>query len=63
MLTPNENYTKLKDSYLFYNIAQKTKVYLEAHPGAHLYRLGIGDVSQPLCKAAIDAYYETYGAK
>ena len=57
MLTPNDNYTKLKDSYLFYNIAQKTGAYLREHPGAHLYRLGIGDVSQPLCKAAIDALH------
>ncbi len=57
MLTPNKNYTKLKDSYLFYNIAQKTKAYLRENPGTHLYRLGIGDVSQPLCKAAVDALH------
>ena len=58
MLTPNQNYTALKDSYLFFHIAQKTKAYLDAHPGAHLFRLGIGDVSQPLCKAAIDALHK-----
>ncbi|MBQ7598729.1 MAG: LL-diaminopimelate aminotransferase [Clostridia bacterium] len=58
MLKPNENYAKLKDSYLFYHIAQKTKAYLGENPGAHLYRLGIGDVSQPLCKAAIDALHQ-----
>lgn len=58
MLTPNANYTALKDSYLFYHIAQKTKAYLDVHPGAHLYRLGIGDVSQPLCKAAVDALHQ-----
>ncbi len=57
MLKPNVNYTKLKDSYLFYHIAQKTNAYLSVHPGAHLFRLGIGDVSQPLCKAAIDALH------
>ena len=44
-MIPNMNYQNLKESYLFYNIAQKTKAYLEAHPGAHLYRMGIGDVS------------------
>ena len=57
MLKPNIHYTELKDSYLFYNIAQKTKAYLDAHPGTHLYRMGIGDVSQPLCRAAIDALH------
>ena len=57
MLKPNENYAKLKDSYLFYNIAQKTKAYLKAHPDERLLRLGIGDVSQPLCPAVIDALH------
>ncbi len=58
MLKPNVHYTELKDSYLFYHIAQKTKAYLDAHPGTHLYRMGIGDVSQPLCSAAIDALHK-----
>lgn len=53
MLTPNMNYSHLKSSYLFYNIAQKTKAYLAEHPDKHLYRLGIGDVSLPLCDAVI----------
>lgn len=53
MLKPNMYYGDLKDSYLFYNIAQKTKAYTEAHPDQHLYRMGIGDVSLPLCEAVI----------
>ena len=53
MLTPNMNYSHLKSSYLFYNIAQKTKAYLAEHPDTHLYRMGIGDVSLPLCDAVI----------
>ncbi|MBR1393799.1 MAG: LL-diaminopimelate aminotransferase [Ruminococcus sp.] len=53
MLTPNMNYSHLKSSYLFYNIAQKTKAYLAENPDKHLYRLGIGDVSLPLCDAVI----------
>lgn len=57
MTKPNKHYSELKDSYLFYNIAQKTKAYLENNPGAHLYRLGIGDVSLPLCPAVIDALH------
>ena len=58
MITPNMNYANLKDSYLFFNIAQKVKAYLEKNPGKHIYRLGIGDVSLPLCDAAIKALHE-----
>lgn len=58
MITPNLYYAELKDSYLFYHIAQKTKAYLAAHPGAYLYRLGIGDVTRPLCPAVIQALHE-----
>lgn len=57
MLKPNMHYADLKDSYLFYHIAQKTKAYTEANPGAHLYRMGIGDVSLPLCDAVIQALH------
>ena len=53
MITPNMHYADLKDSYLFFNIAQKTRAYLEANPDKHLYRMGIGDVSLPLCDAVI----------
>ena len=58
MTTPNMHYADLKDSYLFFHIAQKTKAYLEAHPGTRLYRMGIGDVSLPLCDAVIKALHE-----
>ena len=58
MITPNMHYADLKDSYLFYNIAQKTGKYLEDHPGTHLYRMGIGDVSLPLCDVVIKALHE-----
>ena len=58
MLIPNMNYSHLKDSYLFYNIAQRTKAYLAEHPGTHLYRMGIGDVSLPLCDAVIKGLHQ-----
>ena len=58
MIRPNKYYSELKDSYLFYNIAQKTKVYVEQHPGTKLLRMGIGDVSLPLCDAVIRALHE-----
>ena len=57
MLTPNMHYADLKDSYLFYHIAQKTAAFLKDHPGAHLYRMGIGDVSLPLAPAVIKALH------
>ena len=58
MIRPNMHYSELKDSYLFYNIAQKTKAYVEEHQGTKLLRMGIGDVSLPLCDAVIEALHE-----
>ena len=58
MVKPNMYYNELKDSYLFYNIAQKTITYVENHPGVKLLRMGIGDVSLPLCDAVIKALHE-----
>lgn len=58
MIRLNMHYSELKDSYLFYNIAQKTKAYVEQHPGVKLLRMGIGDVSLPLCDAVIKALHE-----
>ncbi len=57
MLTLNRHYTELKDSYLFARIAEKTKAYLEENPEQRLLRMGIGDVSQPLCPAVIGALH------
>lgn len=57
-MIPNTNYKNLKDSYLFYRIAQKTKAYQEQHPGSYLYRMGIGDVSLPLCDEVIKALHK-----
>ena len=57
MLTPNLSYANLKESYLFHHIARKTKAYLDRHPGTHLYRMGIGDVSLPLAPAVIAALH------
>ncbi len=58
MITPNMHYADLKDSYLFFHIAQKTRAYLEANPEKRLYRMGIGDVSLPLPDAVIQALHE-----
>lgn len=58
MLKPNTNYKNLKDSYLFFNISQKIKAYLQENPDKYLYRMGIGDVSLPLCEEVIKALHE-----
>ena len=57
MLTPNENYRNLKDSYLFFRISKQVAAYRAEHPDLPVYRLGIGDVSRPLCAAAIQALH------
>ena len=58
MLIPNGNYRNLKDSYLFFGISKKVAAYRAAHPDLPIYRLGIGDVSRPLCDAVIRALHE-----
>lgn len=57
MIKPNMNYANLNDSYLFFRIAQKTKKYLQENPDKKLLRLGIGDVSLPLCEEVISALH------
>ena len=54
----NENYLKLKASYLFSDIAKRIRAFTETHPEARIIRLGIGDVTQPLPPAVIKAMHE-----
>ena len=58
MLTPNMRYAELKDSYLFNTIYRKTDEYLRVNPGKQVLRMGVGDVSLPLCDAVIRALHE-----
>ena len=44
MIRINENYTKLKASYLFSDIAKRVSAYVAANPTKPVIRLGIGDV-------------------
>lgn len=55
MVTINENYGKLRGNYLFSEIARRVAAYGQAHPEQRIIRLGIGDVTQPLAPAVIDA--------
>lgn len=54
----NTNYKKLKESYLFSDIAKKTAAYKAENPNADIIRLGIGDVTLPLCPAVVDAFHK-----
>jgi len=51
----NENYLKLKAGYLFPEIAKRVKIYSQSNRSAEIIKLGIGDVTEPLPKACIDA--------
>ena len=51
----NENYSSVKNNYLFSDIAKKVKAYSEAHPDAKIIRLGIGDVTLPLAPVVVNA--------
>ena len=53
----NVNYAKLTESYLFSTINHKVQSYQKAHPEADIIRLGIGDVTLPLCPAVIQAMH------
>ena len=57
MFKLNENYQKLPGSYLFSTIAKKVNAFAEANPDKKIIRMGIGDVTQPLASAVIDALH------
>jgi LL-diaminopimelate aminotransferase len=53
----NEHYAKLPASYLFPEIGRRVRAYSAAHPDAKVIRLGIGDVTEPLAPAIIEAMH------
>lgn len=57
MFKVNTNFQKLPGSYLFSTIAKKVAAYSEANPNADIIRLGIGDVTQPIAPAMINALH------
>ena len=54
----NENYSKIQASYLFTEIAHRVAAHQAANPGAKIIRLGIGDVTEPLCPAVVEAMHK-----
>ncbi len=57
MIKVNENYAKLKASYLFTDIARRISSYQEANPDNKIIKLGIGDVTRPLPEACLSAFH------
>ncbi len=55
MVQVNENYLKLKSGYLFPEIAKRVKTYSQSNKNAEIIKLGIGDVTEPLPRACIEA--------
>ncbi len=54
----NEHFLKLQKNYLFADIAKKVNAFKVSHPKANVISLGIGDVTQPLCPAVIEAMHK-----
>jgi len=57
MFKVNEDYLKLPGSYLFSTIGKKVAAFQAANPDKSIIRLGIGDVTQPLAPAIIEALH------
>ncbi len=53
----NQDYLKLPGSYLFSTTGRKIREYAQAHPDQKVIKLSIGDVTQPLAPAIIDALH------
>ena len=58
MISINEHYKKLNSSYLFSDIAQRVSKYQKSHPEKKIIKLGIGDVTEPLPPACINAMHK-----
>ncbi len=58
MATVNENFLKLQAGYLFPEVGKRRRAYQQAHPEAKILSMGIGDVTQPLAPAVIEAMHK-----
>ena len=54
----NENFLKLQAGYLFPEIGRRKRAFQEANPDARIISMGIGDVTQPLAPAVVEAMKE-----
>lgn len=52
----NRNYENIEETYLFSEVAERVRKYLASdHTGESVIKMGIGDVTRPLCRAAVEA--------
>lgn len=58
MALVNEHYLKLPGNYLFADVAKRVNAFKVSHPKTRVVSLGIGDVTQPLCPAVIEAMHK-----
>lgn len=58
MALVNEHFLKLQSNYLFSDIAKKVNSFKITHPKNKIIRMGIGDVTQPLAPAVIEAMHK-----
>lgn len=54
----NDNFKKLQASYLFSDIAKRTKSFSEANPGVEILKLGIGNTTEPLPPTVVKGLME-----
>lgn len=57
MIRVNDNFLRLSPSYLFSEIARKVAEFQSLNPDARIIRMGIGDVTRPICPAAVEALH------
>lgn len=57
MIRINPHYLHLKESYLFSDVAHRIAAFKEANPGVEVIKMSIGDVTRPICPAAIEAMH------
>ncbi|MCL2634578.1 MAG: LL-diaminopimelate aminotransferase [Oscillospiraceae bacterium] len=60
MANLNQNFLNLKESYLFIEISKRIKEFMNNNPDVSLIRMGIGDVTQPLAPAVVEAGYKAF---
>ena len=58
MIQVNENYAKLQASYLFSDIAKRIATFQSENPDKSIIKLGIGDVTEPLPPACVEAMHK-----
>ncbi|MBN1815776.1 MAG: LL-diaminopimelate aminotransferase [Sedimentisphaerales bacterium] len=61
MITVNENFLKLQAGYLFPEINRRAAAFAKAHPEASIIKMGIGDVTEPLTPAVVEAMHRAVG--